>query len=122
MPERYRHREKPPPETGMMRDSSSVKFIWSLLCGPGWGACGGLPPNFRPRAFSLAARSANLLSYLEGKEESGKDELSPQKKVDKNQGEKRKPGKQPGAIGKWRSQPLMAEETIPQNLRKLCKL
>ena len=31
----------------------------------------------------------------------------------RNQGEKRKPGKQPGAEGKWRSQPLVAEETIP---------
>ena len=50
--------------------------------------------------------------FLEGKEESGKDELSQQKKVNKNQGEKRKPGKQPGAEGKWRSQPLVAEETI----------
>ncbi len=50
--------------------------------------------------------------FLEGKEESGKDELSPQKKVDKNQEKKRNPGKQPGASGKWRSQPLVAEDTI----------
>ncbi len=33
----------------------------------------------------------------------------------RNQGEKRKPGKQPGAEGKWRSQALMAEETIPHH-------
>ncbi len=51
--------------------------------------------------------------FLEGKEESGKDELSPQKKVDKNQGEKRKPGKQPGAEGKWRTKPMVASEMIP---------
>ena len=51
--------------------------------------------------------------FLEGKEESGKDELSPQKKVDKNLREKRKPGKQPGAEGKWRSQALVAEEIMP---------
>ena len=30
-----------------------------------------------------------------------------------NQEEKRKPGKQPGAEGKWRSQPLVASEIIP---------
>ncbi len=31
----------------------------------------------------------------------------------KNQGEKRNPGKQPGAEGKWRSQPLVASQMIP---------
>ena len=31
----------------------------------------------------------------------------------RNQGEKRKPGKQPGAEGKWRTKPLVAEDIIP---------
>ena len=54
--------------------------------------------------------------FLEGKEAEGKDELSAQKKVDQNQGEKRKRGKQPGAIGKWRTSPLVASQIIAQNL------
>ncbi len=32
-----------------------------------------------------------------------------------NQGEKRNPGKQPGAEGKWRTKPLVAEEIIPHD-------
>ena len=38
----------------MIRDSGSVKLYWSLSCGPGVGALGGLPPGLRPvrRVFS----------------------------------------------------------------------
>ena len=55
---------KPPPATGsMMRDSSSVRLIWSLSRAPGAGAFGSFPPNFLPAASSLATRRAILSSY-----------------------------------------------------------
>jgi hypothetical protein len=42
----------------MMRDSSSVKFTWSVGVGPAAGGAGGLPPGFLPVAFVFASRAA----------------------------------------------------------------
>jgi hypothetical protein len=41
----------------MIRESSSVRLIWSLGCGPSTGGAGGRPPGFLPvsAAFSRAA-------------------------------------------------------------------
>jgi hypothetical protein len=56
------HCAKPPPATGMMRESASVGLIWSAGPGPAAGGAGGLPPSFLPRAFAVAARAATLPS------------------------------------------------------------
>ena len=43
----------------MIRESSSVRLIWSLGCGPSTGGAGGLPPGFLPVAAAVA-RAASL--------------------------------------------------------------
>lgn len=43
-----------------MRESSSVRLIWSVGRGPGVGTLGGLPPGLRPRAAARAARAASV--------------------------------------------------------------
>src|SRR5271166_6845849 len=45
----------------MMRDSSSVRLIWSLGRGPSTGGSGGLPPGFFPLASACACRAASSL-------------------------------------------------------------
>jgi hypothetical protein len=51
-----------PPATGMMRDSSSVRLIWSVGKAPDAGGDGGRPPVFLPLLSSLALRAASLAS------------------------------------------------------------
>src|SRR5262249_22068192 len=47
----------------MIRESASVRLIWSLGPGPATGGAGGLPPGFLPCALALASRAAILVSY-----------------------------------------------------------
>src|SRR3954471_4945297 len=54
------HCSKPPPGTGMMRDSSSVRLTWSVGRGPSTGGWGGLPRGFLPVAAALVSRAASL--------------------------------------------------------------
>ncbi len=54
----------------------------------------------------------NLSSVKVQPSENQKLELKPENQSG-SKGEKRKPGKQPGAEGKWRTKPLVAEEIIP---------
>src|SRR4051794_26991910 len=59
----------PPPATGMMRDSSSVRLIGSVGKGVSTGGWGGLPADFLPEAAALASRAGNGPELLElGKE------------------------------------------------------
>lgn len=44
-----------------MRESSSVRLIWSCAAGPCSGAFGGLPPGFLP---VCAVRAARLASFI----------------------------------------------------------
>src|SRR5271165_2746623 len=46
----------------MMRESSSVRLIWSFGSGPSTGGAGGLPPGFLPVVAVLASRAASLAS------------------------------------------------------------
>jgi len=46
----------------MMRESSSVRLIWSLGRGPSTGGSGGLPRGFFPLASAFACRAASLAS------------------------------------------------------------
>ena len=48
---------------GMIRDSSSVKFTWSLSFGPASGSFGGFPPAFLPVAASRSCRRFSFASY-----------------------------------------------------------
>src|SRR5271166_1653068 len=47
----------------MIRQSASVRLIWSLGPGPATGGAGGLPPGFLPCALALASRAAILVLY-----------------------------------------------------------
>jgi transposase len=49
--------------TGMMRDSSSVRLIWSVGNGPSTGGWSGLPRGFLPVASVFASRAASFTWY-----------------------------------------------------------
>ena len=51
---------EPAAATGMMRDASSVRLIWSVGRGPAVGGSGGLPRGFLPVFSALALRAASL--------------------------------------------------------------
>ena len=53
------HLTKPPPLTGMMGVSGSVKFTWSFGWGASLGGCGSWP-----RGFVLAARVASRAGQI----------------------------------------------------------
>ena len=53
----------PPPATGMMRESGSVRLSWSFARGPGSGGVGGRPPGLRPVRAAFSSRARIFSSY-----------------------------------------------------------